>query len=78
MQYVTKGEVNYLILNINNNARPNFTTYDLVFTHIMSKDVKVYTIDTTDPLQYDSNIRYCTITLDLVGANDLIYEGQYT
>jgi hypothetical protein len=78
MQYVTKGEVNYLVLNINNNARPNFTTYDLVFTHIMSKDVKTYTIDTTDPEQYDSNIRYCTITLDLEGVNDLIYEGQYT
>ena len=78
MQYVTKGEVNYLVLNINNNARPNFTTYDLVFTHIMSKDVKTYTIDTTDPEQYDSNIRYCTITLDLEGVNDLVYEGQYT
>ena len=78
MQYVTKGEVNYLVLNINNNARPNFTTYDLVFTHIMSKDVKTYTIDVNNPLQYDSNIRYCTITLDLVGINDLIYEGQYT
>lgn len=78
MQYVTKGEVNYLVLNINNNARPNFTTYDLVFTHIMSKDVKTYTIDVNNSLQYDSNIRYCTITLDLVGINDLIYEGQYT
>ena len=42
----------------------------------MSKDTKTYTIDTSNPLQYTSNIRYCTITLDLE-ADDLVYEGQY-
>ena len=76
MLYINKNEVNYLVLNINNNARPNFATYDLVFTHIMSKLQKTYTIDVNNPLQYTSNIRYCTITLDLVD-DDLIYEGQY-
>lgn len=77
MQYVNKNEVNYLVLNINNNSREEFTTYDLVFTHIMSKDVRSYVINTTNPLQYSFNQRYCTITLDLTGANDLTYEGQY-
>jgi len=43
----------------------------------MSKLQKTYTIDTNNPLEYSSNIRYCTITIDLTGANDLIYEGQY-
>ena len=76
MIYITKGEVNELVLNINNNARPNFTTYDLVFTHIMSKEMKTYTINTNNPNQYFSNIRYCQITLDLTN-NDLNYEGEY-
>jgi len=76
MLYINKGEVNNLVLNINNNARPNFNTYDLVFTHIMSKLQKTYVIDTNNPLQYTSNIRYCTIVLDLT-TDDLIYEGQY-
>ena len=65
MIYLEKGIENALVLNINNNARPNFTTYVLEFTHIMSKEVKSYTIDTTDPLQYSQNIRYCTIILPL-------------
>ena len=77
MLYITKGVVNDLVLNINNNARPNFTFYDLVFTHVMSRENKTYTIDTSDPLQYTSNIRYCTIVLDLA-TDDLNYEGQYT
>jgi hypothetical protein len=77
MLYLTKGEVNDLVLNINNNARPNFTFYDLVFTHVMSRENKTYTIDTSDPLQYTSNIRYCTLVLDLA-TDDLNYEGQYT
>ncbi|CAB5214199.1 hypothetical protein UFOVP185_32 [uncultured Caudovirales phage] len=76
MQYIKKGEVNNLILNINNNARPDFATYDLVFTHVMSKQQKIYTIDTNNDEQYSSNIRYCTITIDLT-TDDLIYEGQY-
>jgi len=77
MLYLTKGEVNDLVLNINNNARPNFTFYDLVFTHVMSRENKTYVIDTSDPLQYTSNIRYCTLVLDLA-TDDLNYEGQYT
>jgi hypothetical protein len=77
MLYLTKGEENALVLNINNNARLDFPTYELVFTHIMSRENKTYTIDTTDPLQYTSNIRYCTIILDLA-TDDLNYEGQYT
>jgi hypothetical protein len=76
MIYLEKGIENALVLNINNNARPNFTTYVLVFTHIMSKEVKSYTIDTTDPLQYTQNIRYCTIILPL-NTDDLNYEGEY-
>jgi hypothetical protein len=42
----------------------------------MSKLQKTYVIDTNNPLQYTSNIRYCTIVLDLT-TDDLIYEGQY-
>jgi hypothetical protein len=76
MLYLTKGEVNNLVLNINNNARPNFATYDLVFTHVMSRENKTYSIDTNNPLQYTSNIRYCTLVLDLA-TDDLNYEGQY-
>jgi hypothetical protein len=76
MIYLEKGIENALVLNINNNARPNFTTYVLEFTHIMSKEVKSYTIDTTDPLQYSQNIRYCTIILPL-DTDDLNYEGEY-
>jgi len=76
MLYINKGEVNNLVLNINLNSRTQFSTYDLVFTHIMSKQEKTYVIDLNDPTEYTSNIRYCTIVLDLVG-DDLIYEGQY-
>ena len=76
MLYIKKNEINNLVLNINNNARPDFLTYDLIFTHIMSKQVKTYTISTSDPAVYTSNIRYCTIVLDLI-TDDLIYEGQY-
>ncbi|CAB5212375.1 hypothetical protein UFOVP187_8 [uncultured Caudovirales phage] len=76
MLYINKNEVNPLVLNINTNSNTSFSTYDLVFTHIMSKNTKTYTIDTSNPLQYTSNIRYCTITLDLI-TDDLIYEGQY-
>ena len=76
MLYINKGEVNNLVLNINLNSRTQFSTYDLVFTHIMSKQEKTYVIDLNDPTEYTSNIRYCTIVLDLV-SDDLIYEGQY-
>lgn len=65
-------------MNINNNARPDFSTYDLVFTHIMSQEVKTYTIDTNNSAEYTSNIRYCTITIDMsVAGQDLNYEGEY-
>lgn len=63
-------------MNINNNARPNFDTYTLVFTHIMSKEVKTYVIDTANPAEYAQNIRYCNIELPL-NTDDLNYEGEY-
>ena len=65
-------------MNINNNTTTSFATYNLVFTHIMSKEVKTYVIDTSDPAQYAQNIRYCEIVLDLqVAGQDLNYEGEY-
>lgn len=76
MLYMNKGEENTLVLNINNNSRSTFTSYDLVFTHIMSKEVKTYSVDTNNPTEFFENIRYCTITLDLT-TDDLNYEGQY-
>jgi len=76
MLYINKGEVNNLVLNINNNSTQSFATYDLVFTHIMSQKQQTYTIDTSNSSQYTSNIRYCTIVLDLT-QTDLIYLGQY-
>ena len=76
MLYLIKGQPNTLVLNINNNSRDVFDTYTLEFTHIMSKEVKTYSIDINDPLQYDQNIRYCNIFLDL-STDDLNYEGQY-
>jgi hypothetical protein len=76
MLYLIKGQPNTLVLNINNNSRDVFTTYTLEFTHVMSKEVKTYSIDVNDPLQYDQNIRYCNIYLNL-NINDLNYEGQY-
>ena len=76
MLYVNKGEENTLVLNINNNSRNSFASYDLVFTHIMSKEVKTYTVYTNNPTEFFENIRYCTITLDLT-TDDLNYEGQY-
>lgn len=77
MLYLQKGQINTLYLNINNNSRENFATYDLIFTHVMSKEVKTYIINTADATEYFQNIRYCTITLDL-STDDLNYEGQYT
>jgi hypothetical protein len=78
MLYIQKGQENTLVMNINNNARPNFTSYDLVFTHIMSKEVKTYSVDTSNPAEYAQNIRYCEIVLNLQDAGqDLNYEGEY-
>ena len=77
MLYLQKGQINDLYLNINNNSRDTFSTYTLVFTHVMSKETKSYTIDLNDPAVYFQNIRYCLITLDFQ-TDDLNYEGQYT
>jgi hypothetical protein len=77
MLYLQKNQINTLYLNINNNSRDEFASYTLVFTHVMSKEVKTYTVLTNDPAVYFQNIRYCTITLDFV-TDDLNYEGQYT
>jgi hypothetical protein len=76
MIYLQKGQQNVLVLNINNNTTTDFATYDLVFTHVMSKEEKTYTIDTSDALEYTSNIRYCSIVLNL-SIDDLNYEGEY-
>lgn len=76
MLYINKGQLNTLVLNINNNSRDTFTGYTLVFTHIMSKEIKSYSIDINNPSQYFQNIRYCDIYLDLT-TDDLNYEGQY-
>ena len=76
MLYLQKAQTNVLTLNINNNSRDNFTDYTLIFTHIMSKEIKSYTISTSDPAVFFENIRYCTITLDLT-TDDLNYEGEY-
>jgi len=63
-------------LNINNNSRDTFTGYTLTFTHIMSKEVKNYSVSTSNPAQYAQNIRYCEIELDFA-TDDLNYEGEY-
>ena len=76
MIYLNKWQVNTVYLNINNNSRTEFEYYTLVFTHVMSKKEKEYTVYTNDPTAYFSNSRYCTITLDLE-TEDLVYEGQY-
>jgi hypothetical protein len=78
MLYIQKGQQNTLVMNISNNTTTSFTTYSLVFTHIMSKEVKTYVIDTTNPQEYGQNIRYCEIVLNLQNAGeDLNYEGEY-
>jgi hypothetical protein len=76
MIYLNKGVANSLVLNINNNSRTTFDTYTLVFTHIMSKEVKTYSIDINDPAEYFQNIRYCEILLPL-NTDDLNYLGEY-
>ena len=76
MLYINKGVENTLVLNINNNSRDTFTGYTLVFTHIMSKEVKSYSVSTSDAAVFFQNIRYCEIVLPL-NTNDLNYEGQY-
>ena len=70
MLYLNKGQENTLVLNINNNSRQTFTSYDLVFTHIMSKEVKTYSVDVNNPTEFWENTRYCTITLDFTSDDD--------
>lgn len=78
MIILQKGQENELVLNINNNSRVDFSGYTLTFTHILSQEIKSYFIDTSNPLIYGENDRYCEIVLNLscVGC-DLNYEGQY-
>lgn len=65
-------------MNINNNTTTTFSGYTLEFTHIMSKEVKTYTVSTSDPQVYAQNIRYCEIILNLqTSGQDLNYEGEY-
>lgn len=78
MLYLQKGQENELVMNINNNTTTSFSAYTLTFTHIMSQEVKSYVIDTSNPLQYSQNIRYCEIILNLNDpGQDLNYEGEY-
>lgn len=78
MLYLQKGQENTLVLNINNNSRATFSTYLLTFTHVMSKEIKSYTVDTSNPAQYGQNIRYCEIVVPMnQEGEDLNYLGQY-
>ena len=76
MIILNKGQVNELVLNINNNTRTDFSGYTLTFLHILSQEEKSYTVSTSNPLQYAENIRYCEIVLDFY-TDDLNYEGEY-
>lgn len=78
MLLLNKGQQNELVLNINNNSRTDFTGYTLTFTHVVSQEVKSYTINLSDPAVYAENDRYCEIILNLQNAGqDLNYLGQY-
>lgn len=78
MLILNKGQQNELVLNINNNSRTDFSGYTLTFTHVVSQEVKSYTIITSNPAQYAENDRYCEIILNLQTAGqDLNYLGQY-
>lgn len=78
MLILNKGQQNELVLNINNNSRTDFTGYTLTFTHVVSQEVKSYTINLSDPAVYAENDRYCEIILNLQNAGqDLNYLGQY-
>ena len=52
MLYIEKGVDNTLVLNINNNSRDTFTGYTLLFTHIMSKEEKTYSIDISNSSEF--------------------------
>jgi len=78
MLILNKGQQNELVLNINNNSRTDFTGYTLTFTHVVSQEVKSYTVSTSNSAQYAENDRYCEIIINLQNAGqDLNYLGQY-
>jgi len=78
MIILQKDSQNELVLNINNNARVDFSAYTLTFVHIMSQESKTYVISTSNPALYGENNRYCEIVLNLQNpGQDLNYEGQY-
>jgi hypothetical protein len=78
MLILNKGQLNELVLNINNNSRTDFTGYTLTFTHVVSQEVKSYTVNTSNPAQYAENDRYCEIVINLQNSGqDLNYLGQY-
>jgi hypothetical protein len=78
MIILNKGQQNELVLNINNNSRTDFNTYTLTFTNSLSKEVKSYVVNTSNPAQYADNERYCEIILNFQNpGQDLNYEGQY-
>lgn len=75
MIILQKTQSNELTLNINNNSRVDYSAYTLTFTHVVSQEVKSFTILTNSPF-YGENDRYCEIVLDL-SIEDLNYLGQY-
>lgn len=78
MIILNKGQQNELVLNINNNSRTDFSGYTLTFTNSLSREVKSYTVSTSNPAQYADNDRYCEIILNFQNpGQDLNYEGQY-
>ncbi len=78
MLILNKGQQNELVLNINNNSRTDFSGYTLTFTHVVSQEVKSYTILLSNSAVYAENDRYCEIILNLQNAGqDLNYLGQY-
>ncbi len=77
MLILNKDQHNELVLNINNNSRASFTGYTLTFTHVLSQEVKSYTVSVSSA-EYSENDRYCTIELNLQQpGQDLNYEGDY-
>lgn len=76
MIIINKDDINQIALNINNNSRIAYSGYTMVFTHIMSKEEKTVTIDTSNTSVYGENDRYCVIILDTV-VETFNYEGEY-
>jgi hypothetical protein len=72
MIYINQTGTTTITTNVNNNSRDVVSTYLLRFTHIMSQNVTEYTIDTTNPLEYGENDRYC----EMVFNANFKYEGE--